>query len=52
MRDLAIGALLLAAWGILQFAVQPLTGWIHLLLIAGVLMLIRGIAMRGEETSP
>ena len=52
MRDLAIGAMLLAAWAILQFVVQPLTGWIHLLLIAGVLLLIRGIALRGEKTSP
>jgi hypothetical protein len=52
MRDLLLGFLLLAAWAILQFVVQPLTGWIHLLLIGGVLFLIRGIALRGEKTSP
>jgi hypothetical protein len=48
MRDLAIGALLLAIWAYLQFVAQPVTGWIHVLLIAGVLLLIRGIALRGE----
>ena len=52
MRDMMLGFLLLAAWAILQFVVQPLTGWINLLLIAGVLMLIRGIALRSEKTSP
>ena len=48
MRDLGIGAVLLAIWGYLQFVVQPVTGWIHVLLIAGVLMVIRGITLRGE----
>ncbi len=48
MRDLGLGALLLAVWGFLQFMVQPQTGWIHVLLIAGVLMVIRGITLRGE----
>lgn len=48
MRDLAIGFILLAVWGYLQFVVQPVTGWIHLLLIAGVLLVIRGIAVGGE----
>lgn len=48
MRDLGLGALLLAAWAYLQFVVQPVTGWIHVLLIAGVLLLIHGIAVRGE----
>lgn len=50
MRDLWFGFILLAVWGYLQFVVQPLTGWIHVLLIAGVLMVIRGIALR-DETS-
>lgn len=49
MRDFAIGFILLAVWAYLQFVVQPVTGWIHLLLIAGVLMLIRGIVLRGEK---
>jgi hypothetical protein len=48
MRDLILGFLLLAAWAYLQFVVQPVTGWIHVLLIGGVLMIIRGIALRGE----
>jgi hypothetical protein len=48
MRDLAIGFILLAVWAYLQFVVQPVTGWIHVLLIAGVLMLIRGIVLRRE----
>jgi hypothetical protein len=48
MRDLTIGFILLAVWAYLQFVVQPVTGWIHVLLIAGVLMLIRGIVLRRE----
>jgi hypothetical protein len=46
---LAIGVVLLLVWGVLQFGVDAGTGWIHLLLIAGVLLVIRGIALRGER---
>jgi hypothetical protein len=51
VRDFAIGSILLAIWAYLQFVVQPVTGWIHVLLIAGVLMVIRGIVLRGETAS-
>jgi hypothetical protein len=50
MRDLVIGLLILAAWAVLQFAVQPETGWIHVGLIVGVIMVIRGIVLSGEST--
>lgn len=48
VRDLLIGFLLLAGWGVLQFGTATHSGWIHVLLIAGVLLVIRGIALRGE----
>lgn len=48
MFDLVAGLLLLVVWGILQFAVQPATGLIHILLGAGVIAIIRGIV----RTSP
>lgn len=43
MRDLIIGLLLIVGWGVVQFAVQPATGWFHVALIVGVLMVIRGV---------
>ena len=49
MRELVVGLLLLVAWGVLQFAVQPSTGWFHLLLIAGVGLVIRGIVVRDSS---
>jgi hypothetical protein len=52
MRDLAIGLLLLVGWGVLQFAVQPGTGWIHVGLIAGVIMVIRGIVTHETPSTP
>jgi len=51
VRDLLIGFLLLAGWGVLQFGTATRSGWIHVLLIAGVLLVIRGIALRGEPAS-
>ena len=47
MRDLLIGLTLLAAWIVLQFVIQSTSGFIHILLGAGVVMVIRGIATRG-----
>ncbi len=44
--EIAIGTLLLAVWGVLQFTVQPMTGAFHVLLLAGALLLIRGVALR------
>ncbi len=46
MFELLAGLALIAAWGVLQFVVQPATGWIHVLLIAGVVVVIRGIVVR------
>jgi hypothetical protein len=39
------GILMLAAWAVLQFASQPTSGWIHVALIAGTVLVIRGIAL-------
>jgi hypothetical protein len=54
MRDLLIGMLLLAVWIVLQFWVQPATGLIHFLLAAGVILVIRAIALSrwGTPTGP
>ena len=49
MFELAIGALLIAAWAVLQFAVQPMTGAFHLLLLVGAVLLIRGVALRPDR---
>ncbi len=38
------GVLLLILWAAIQFGIAPPTGWIHVLLAAGVVLLIRGIA--------
>ncbi|HRP07681.1 MAG TPA: hypothetical protein PLL69_04270 [Gemmatimonadales bacterium] len=46
MSTIAAGIALIAGWAVLQFAVQPTTGWIHVLLIAGVIAIIRGIVLR------
>lgn len=46
MFELLAGLALLVAWGVLQFAVQPATGWIHVALVAGVILVIRGIVLR------
>ncbi len=45
MRDLVIGLLITLGWGVLQFGTPYTAGWIHVLLIAGVLLIIRGIAL-------
>lgn len=44
MFELIGGLACIAAWLVLQFVVQPATGWIHVALVAGVVLLIRGIA--------
>lgn len=46
MRELVVGATLLLVWAALQFGAGSTSGWIHLLLIAGVLLVIRGIVSR------
>lgn len=42
--ELTVGAVALILWGLLQFGLAPHTGWIHLCLILGVGLVIRGIA--------
>jgi hypothetical protein len=48
--SLALGAALLAAWALLTFVAPTGTGLVHALLAAGVLLLVRGIALR--DASP
>jgi hypothetical protein len=48
MIELILGVLLLAAWTWLQFVLQPATGLIHIALAAGVVLMVRGIASRGD----
>ncbi len=50
MFDLVAGLALLAVWAVLQFAVQPATGWIHVFLSAGVVLIIRGIVRLSPGT--
>jgi hypothetical protein len=52
VRDLILGLLLIAAWLVLQFGTASPSGWIHLLLIAGVGLLIRGITLASPGERP
>jgi hypothetical protein len=47
--SLLVGTVLLAVWLVLTFVVPTGTGLVHVLLAAGVLLLVRWIALRGEE---
>lgn len=49
--ELALGFVAIVAWLVLQFGVQPDTGMIHVLLAAGVILIIRAIA-RGQPGTP
>jgi hypothetical protein len=51
MFELLSGLAMLVVWGILQFVVQPVSGWIHVALIAGVVLVIRGIVGRHPGTT-
>lgn len=51
MIEMVIGIVLLAAWGVLQFVVQPATGLIHIALAAGVVLVVRGIAISGKPSA-
>jgi tryptophan-rich sensory protein len=44
MVSFLLGLLCVALWAVLFFVVRPATGMIHLALVAGVALLIRGIA--------
>jgi hypothetical protein len=46
MAQVALGLAILAGWAAVTFGVRPDTGWIHVLLIAGVVLVIRGIVGR------
>ena len=48
MVELISGLALLAFWIVLQFVVQPTTGWIHVALAAGVILVVRGIVVSGS----
>ncbi len=50
MTELVVGVVLLAIWGVLQFVVQPSTPYIHVLLAAGVVLVVRGIALSNPGT--
>jgi uncharacterized membrane protein len=43
---LAVPALI--AWAVLTFVVGAPTGWVHVLLAAGVLLLVRWLALRTD----
>lgn len=45
MFELPIGIILVLGWGALQFLVEPTTGLYHILLAAGVILIVRGIAL-------
>lgn len=47
---LVTGLAALLAWGVLTFVVAPATGLIHVLLAAGVLLLVRWVALRDTAT--
>jgi hypothetical protein len=51
MIEMVIGIVLLVAWGVLQFIVQPATGVIHVALAAGVVLVVRGIALSGKAST-
>ena len=45
MIELIAGFALLALWIVLQFVLQSTSGFIHIALAAGVILVIRGIAV-------
>lgn len=46
MKELWGGLMLIAVWVGIQFGTQVQSGWIHVLLIAGVTLVIRGIVLQ------
>jgi uncharacterized protein (DUF58 family) len=46
-RWTVVALLLLVAWAVATFAFAPAPGWVHLLLTAGVFLLIYGAVVRG-----
>ena len=48
MLELIAGVIVIGVWIVLQFVVRATSGWIHLVLAAGVLLVIRGIVISGS----
>jgi len=45
MLEMLGGLLLIASWIVLQFVVESTSGFIHILLAGGVILVIRAIAL-------
>ena len=45
MTEFILGVALIITWLVLQFIVQSTSGFIHIALAAGVVLIIRGIAV-------
>ena len=52
MIELLLGIVLVLVWGALQFIVQPATALIHVALVAGVVLIVRGIVLATGPTTP
>lgn len=48
-RWTAVALVLLVAWGVATFAFAAAPGWVHLLLTAGVFLLVYGAVVRGTR---
>lgn len=51
-RWTALALLLLVVWAGVTFALAPAPGWVHLLLTAGVFLLIYRVVVRGTNGAP
>ena len=51
-RWTALALLMLAAWAYVTFALAPAPGWVHLLLTAGVFLLLYRVVVRGTGDAP
>lgn len=49
---LLVGVASLATWVVLVFVVQVTAGWIHILLVLGVLALVKAIVEGSPSKSP
>jgi hypothetical protein len=45
MREFILGIALIVIWLVLQFGTKSTSGFIHILLAAGVVLIVRGIAV-------
>lgn len=51
-RWTAVAVLMLVIWAAVTFALAPAPGWVHLLLTAGVFLLIYRAVVRGTAVTP